>query len=332
MPPMDRRLVPVLAAIALVASAPARAPAAEEPITWYTVEMIVFERTGNAGLDAELWPADPGLPDLADAIELSTEGMTQEQLAGRTSSAEKEAAGTSGEAKPAPLAPMPRAFRLLPPEEYRLSGVWKKLERSSAYRPLLQVAWVQPGYPAQDAPLVHIRNANAALGAVGASDERTSSPSSGNDTGFAATLSPRITVARDPSKPAIDGTVRVHRARYLHVEADLLYYRPLQGDAASAANTAAEKAGSAPPADSPDSAFIEQLLAEDHAEPRLFRLTEQRRMRSKELHYLDHPVFGVLVEAWPLELPEMPAEPLPAEGEGDSAPQPAQTGTGAGGG
>ena len=63
-------------------------------------------------------------------------------------------------------------------------------------------------------------------------------------------------------------------------------------------------------------ALIEQLLAEADATPRLFRLTESRRMRSRELHYLDHPLFGALVEAWPLELPAAAAPAAaPAPGE-----------------
>ena len=33
-------------------------------------------------------------------------------------------------------------------------------------------------------------------------------------------------------------------------------------------------------------------------------LAEKRRMRSEELHYLDHPAFGLLVYATPVELPE----------------------------
>ena len=128
--------------------------------------------------------------------------------------------------------------------------------------------------------------------------------------GYAPTLSSRIRVARDRSQPALDGTVKVHRARYLHVQLDLLYYRPVDGPVDGPvtgdpiAPTAAD--GGATPAplpDSSDTALIEQLMAEADTTPRLFRLRESRRMRSRELHYLDHPLFGALVEAWPMELP-----------------------------
>ena len=359
---MYRWLAPVLAttaAIALVAGAVARVAAAEDPITWYVVEMIVFERVSDAGRSAEAWPAEPGLPNLADAIELSAEGMAPGTIARDASPATGEATQPPGETVTRPMGAMPRAYRLVPPEEYRLGDVVTRLERSGAYRALLHVAWIQPGYPIEDAPLVHLRNANAALGAVApaASAEPsagspagaplatpaetpttrpaatpatrpttgpTATPAGTGESAFTAGLAPRINVARDPSKPAVDGTVRVHRARFLHVEADLLYYRPLAGDAGGAPPAAAAT-GAAPLADSPDTAFIEQLLAEEDGPARLFRLTERRRMRSKELHYLDHPLFGVLVEAWPLELPEAPAEPLPAEKEGDTVAPPAPT-------
>jgi hypothetical protein len=315
---------------ALFASVPLASFAEQEELTWYAVEIIVFERTGEIGRNAEAWPLDPGLPDLADAIELTAEGLSPEELAGNPSSdAAGEAAQTDTSTTQAvPVrASMhtPRAFQLVPEEQYRLTDAWKRLDKSSAFRPLLHTAWVQPGYPSEQARLVHLRNANAALGTV---DAGLQSPPLDGESGFAASLSPRITVARDPSKAALDGTLRVHRARYLHVEADLLYYRPLAGDARPAAGN---DANAALLPDSPDTGLIEQLLADEDRVPRLFRLSAKRRMRSRELHYLDHPLFGLLVEIVPLELPEMPEEAVsPPEGEalpdpGDSSTQPQQS-------
>lgn len=330
----SRTLITIAMGMAL-ASAPYAATRGEEPepLTWYTVEIIVFENASEMGRQAETWPADPGLPRLADALELTADGMTLEDLArvapeeGRPP-AEGGDAGTETAPDATPAVTLPRAFRRLPPEEFRLNGAWQSLERSSAYRPLLHVAWIQPGFPAEQARLVHLRNDNAALGAVSAGvganpgAEPTAavgiaSPYAGN----APTLAPRIVIARDPSRPALDGTLRVHRARYLHVQADLLYYRPSDG------GVPAPPAPSDRPPDSPDAAFIEQLLAEEQAAPRLFRMTQSRRMRSKELHFLDHPLFGVLVAAWPLALPEPPPVPEPpAESEpppeSETAPPP----------
>ena len=72
-------------------------------------------------------------------------------------------------------------------------------------------------------------------------------------------------------RPTVRGTVKVSLARYLRVDLDLLYIRAASGDA-----TAPE------------------------AVPTRFRLASERRMRSRELHYIDHPLFGVLVWIEPL--------------------------------
>jgi hypothetical protein len=37
---------------------------------------------------------------------------------------------------------------------------------------------------------------------------------------------------------------------------------------------------------------------------RVFRLQQSRRMRSSEIHYLDHPLFGVIAQVTPYELPQ----------------------------
>ena len=72
-------------------------------------------------------------------------------------------------------------------------------------------------------------------------------------------------------RPTVQGTVKVSLARYLRVELDLLYVRAASGEVAA-----------------PETA------------PTRFRLVSERRMRSRELHYIDHPIFGVLVWIEPL--------------------------------
>ena len=62
--------------------------------------------------------------------------------------------------------------------------------------------------------------------------------------------------------PLLDGTVSLSRSRFLHLAADLVYVDPATGIP--------------------------------------MQLKESRRMRSNELHYLDHPRFGVLVQVTPL--------------------------------
>ncbi|GAB4297255.1 MAG: peptidoglycan binding protein CsiV [Thiohalomonadaceae bacterium] len=101
-----------------------------------------------------------------------------------------------------------------------------------------------------------------------------------------------------PGLPRLDGTLRLILARYLHLEADLRYR-----SATAAANG--------------DSLFASFNDTADE-EP-LYRLSETRRMRSREVHYLDHPMFGIVAMVTPYELPvavpaaaAKPATPKPA--------------------
>jgi hypothetical protein len=83
----------------------------------------------------------------------------------------------------------------------------------------------------------------------------------------------------------IDGSVRVAVERYLHLHLDLQLH-----DSVAPATVTSLEAHSAPSADAePQSTW----QSEPPATPE-FRLRETRRMRSKELHYFDHPRFGAL--------------------------------------
>ena len=131
-----------------------------------------------------------------------------------------------------------RSFRLVNRSQLSLRDTWNALRRSDRYRPLLHAGWRLPGV--------------------------------GRDAARPAYLVPRTEGARDD--PAVHGTVKVSLARFLQVELDLVYSRPVFDD---------------------DPALESTI-------PTRFRLVAERRVRSGELHYIDHPVFGVLVLITPV--------------------------------
>lgn len=139
-----------------------------------------------------------------------------------------------------------RAYRLVNRSVFALSDVWASLRRSARYRPFLHVGWRQPGLSHGAARPVHV---SPHLGV-----RRTGGPE-----------------PEGGERPAVDGTVKVSLARYLHVDLDLVYSRPGNGENAA-----------------------------PNAVPARFRLVSERRMRSGELHYIDHPLFGVLALIRPL--------------------------------
>ncbi len=98
--------------------------------------------------------------------------------------------------------------------------------------------------------------------------------------------------ARLGLSPLVDGTLRIYRTRFLHAEIDLLY-RPSGGTVLRNDSVKAQV----------DSGATAE--ADGGAEGPAFRLATRRKMRSEELHYIDHPLFGLLIKVVPLK----PTEP-----------------------
>jgi hypothetical protein len=90
----------------------------------------------------------------------------------------------------------------------------------------------------------------------------------------------------------LGGTVRVHLSRFLHITLDVTY-------------RAAESASTAPRFGAGDG-LDEIVFAPE------YRLTATRNARSGELHYFDHPAFGVLVRVTPVPPPDGSSSGRPA--------------------
>jgi len=86
------------------------------------------------------------------------------------------------------------------------------------------------------------------------------------------------------------GTVSVSVGRYLHFRADLYFQGPGLGLVPVTAALAADGHAT--------------LLASEPLQSGYMALTESRRMRSEELHYLDHPKLGLIVRIDPVVFPE----------------------------
>lgn len=136
-------------------------------------------------------------------------------------------------------------------EPSRLTDERRHLERSGAYEVLAHMAWQQPGLAREEAvPVLVYEGMRANDGAA--------------------------------SRARLHGTLALGLARYLHLQADLLYQ---------------PAATSAPAADTPAQPV-------PVADALTVRMQQSRRMRSEELHYLDHPLFGVLALVTPVDAPE----------------------------
>ena len=98
----------------------------------------------------------------------------------------------------------------------------------------------------------------------------------------ADTGSPQTTSA--PGESILKGYIKIILSRYLHADVDLAYTTGLVQQTPSI--------------------FGADFLQPEIPAPTIYRLAQTRRMRSGELHYLDHPALGILIQITPVEIEE----------------------------
>ena len=244
---------------------------------WYHVEVVLFAQ----GADDAAWRRndwrEEGPPDLAkNTVELLP-GLDADGLP----------AGSNRR----------HAFRTLPPSALDLGAVADRLDRSNDYRVLLHVGWNQPGFSEDEAPAVHL----GTLGALAGSEGRSAGPGG----------------------EEVEGAVRFWRRRFLHVDIDLSFgdieaWRERKEGAAlpqpggestvpglttagartgtpalPAGGATGRAGGSDAEGDEPETDARRVAGADEPL--RVARLTRSLRLRSGRLHYIDHPLFGVLL-------------------------------------
>ncbi len=303
--------------LALLVSTPASAQnEAREDERWFQTEIIVFEiREKNATDSQEIWPDDPGLPDYEGSIELTPmadPAITVERAraaGGRDvitpppPEAElnephlSEPAIVTNEAVSTTVPPQvarEQPFQQLPDEALTLTEIAEKLRDSQDYVPILHIAWRQPVAAKDKARAIYISSQQDENTPELSTIHELISPPSDNETALPFVVAQNET-GENPSERAlntIDGIFKLHLGRYLHVEADLLYRSQTEPQE--------------------NNTFF-MTLDESEQPQTLFRMHQKRRMRSGELHYFDHPMFGLLVKIIPYELPKPAVETEEAE-------------------
>ena len=207
---------------------------------WYRVEVVLFAYL-EPDADDEWWYEAPGLPPRTQTISLLTE--TADPVAG----------DTPDPAQQERLIP----YLALPRQEYRLGGVRQTLALSRGYRPLLHVAWQQPGLGSEDVRAVRLNNLRHTP------PPAQQAPQEAEPEAMAA---PQYT----PPVQNFTGHVRLRSSRFLHLDVDIAYF---------------PDALEQPTIDAPAR----------RASAHYVRLTESRRIKLEQLHYFDHPLFGLIV-------------------------------------
>ena len=221
---------------------------------YYAVELILFENLTPGARQSEHWP---------QSVELQMQpGKTIEI------------------GKPYP-GPLPKGymssytFKPLRAKEYRLNAQAQKINKSDSRRVLLHTGWRQPGMDKTHALSVHFkRQISAPASAL------TSAQGIGADAQQARFATPEA--------GELEGMVKVILARYLHVDADIVF-RPKTSKIPEDIFKMGQNADS----DQGGSSTTKPIVYRMHQ--------TRRRMRSRQLHYLDNPVLGMLVLITPFE-------------------------------
>lgn len=176
----------------------------------------------------------------------------------------------------------PTPFSRLTQNSLQLQGAARRIESARDVELLLHTGWVQPGLPENKAVAIHFYE--------------------GMEDGLDSTA----TNGANPLR--LDGTVRLILSRYLHLESDLLWRDPVDATMASPA-AAAQQSGETTitgdgrgvvSADTAVASTMEGTVLESGY--RVYRLQQSRRMRSNEIHYIDHPRFGLVVLVTPYDV------------------------------
>ncbi len=234
---------------------------------WYKVELMVFSQGG--GSRAEQWPA---LPDLRypERFSVLREAATSAVLDGQLDN------GTSAttDVEEQPTQQSTDSLRTLADSQLRLRAQAEAMRSSGHYRVHFHKAWVQP-----------MRSKRRALPII---------LDNSGETG---------------RWPPLQGSVKLYLSRYLHLQTNLWLNTQgsyLEGDwhmpppplaPPSGDNNIASNAVTVYESGNP---LRVPGALEDYPYRHAIALQQKRRMRSGELHYIDHPMMGALIEVTPL--------------------------------
>ena len=170
------------------------------------------------------------------------------------------------------------SYKLLNASTFQLTNEVKKISESTTQRVIFHTAWRQPGLDKKLALPIYFKQEIPAAPVV----ENENNPTQGSEeeSSLAVKTTPSI----------LEGILRVTLARYLHLEAELTYKNKM------------------PEIENSDNTFLvldnESERSELDKQSVIHFKQKRRRIRSTELHYLDHPALGILIRIMPYEKPE----------------------------
>lgn len=286
----------------------------EEPVQWYQVEVMIFANDSAYASSSEHWPEEVELQYPARIIRLQDSGFSaslpsqppsSQRLPSQTMPVDNglqamDNAIARHQAKPAIIQEQQIAqdgfeppFVKLEPDTFLLGNASNRLGRQSNIRILFHESWRQPVISRDDSTSILIRGGE-----------------------------------RFDDHFELEGSVNLSVERYLHLKTDLWLntFRSAAGLEFSWPKLPPIPQGLSAPAETihqtsaqgglpfnyhPQGFAMLPMHSRQFEVDRTVVLRQSRRMRSEELHYIDHPLMGVLVKVIPYEVAAI--EPLEPE-------------------
>jgi len=153
-------------------------------------------------------------------------------------------------------------------QDAKLANSLEKIESSSRYTVLYKKRWRQTGLDRDTAYAIDITSLKNAEN----SDDNTVTTETKNTISDAdiLTMNNKLSMDATEDQTYIQGRVKLIMSRYLHFEVNLNYFKMMDD--------------------------------EENSGYRSYPVISERRMRSRETHYIDHPMVGIIVHALPFKI------------------------------
>jgi len=186
-------------------------------------------------------------------------------------------------------------FQRLGSSHLQLINQRKKLQRHASFEPVFHMAWRMPVKGPQASKPIHLfAGENLAFNIQKRQLEAVSLNSSD-----AVTTEPSDSEAQKPitDKWAIDGNFKVYLNHYLFIDTQLVIRKEVTEEVKQVLPSAVEvidDENGVQIATQSEQALVTEVKQQTVIKEILF--DQNRRLRSEEIHYLDHPLIGIIVQ------------------------------------
>jgi len=287
---------PVLFLLGVTICQAGNAPAqtAEKDLIQYDVELIIFEDAHARYINSELWPENNKEDENADEQQESLVGQTAEDnnielISDLDKLSLSEIENIDNTEKTENESLDITDFNDIEPTI--LINQQNKLNKSSEYNILYYASWRQYG-------LEESKSFDIDINELSNYHPGTQQKQINTNTGAQQSNNQELEVAEN----TISGKIKVVLARYLHFYTELTYQRVLDEPLDEKEDTGFDSASLE--TDENKNTFSVSDTTLENTKPaiayQVLPITTHRRMRSKELHYIDHPLVGILVQINPV--------------------------------